>query len=231
MGDPQEDLALVAQTLRLTRGLRKITQAELAGLARVGVSTVCRAELGQRIRDAQLRKICEALKTTIEEVKTIRRFQYAKTAEVPYVVHHGEEARWYSVEDHRRRVPEDNETLIQDWRERRRLGKLGLAPFFLSGMNFFMPRGPGLNLFEVYGKFVDITMPQYRDAVYFVVRGSVIITFGDEKIYLTEGSAIGYGASTQLTIEPEQPITDDAPPPLLLLIGANRIGRNSPPRP
>lgn len=61
-------------TIEEVRIERQMSQAELAGRARVGISTVSRMERGKRVSDASLKAVCLALDISPTDVTGINRF-------------------------------------------------------------------------------------------------------------------------------------------------------------
>jgi hypothetical protein len=146
-----------------------------------------------------------------------------------YVKHNLHDTRWFVYGDQRRSVPEENLELIQHVSERIRLGKLGLANLFGCGLNYLMPDGPGMLLYEVHGP-TDPVNQNYRDGIYYAIRGSVIIGLEGESVHLAEGESIGLDGTTSITMDLAESLQPGQMPPLIQFIGANRVGKFPKPR-
>lgn len=219
------DRELLAYNIRCWRMIRGFTQAELASRAGVSITTLYKAESGRTVRTGFLRKIVrQGLEGSFEECCTSPRMKNAKPAEALYVKHDRSETRWFIYGDRRRSVPEENLELIQDVSERIRLGRLGLANLFGCGLSYLMPDGPGMLLYEVHGP-TDPVNQNYRDAIYNVLRGSVILGIGGETVRLDEGESIGLDGTRSITMDCAEPLRAGDMPPLVQFIGANRTGK------
>lgn len=123
-------------------------------------------------------------------------------------------------------MPEDNQRLVQDPRERMRLGRLGLAPVFISYPRLIMPDGPGATLIELYGRYEDdLNSYVYRDCIMYCQRGGVRLDVRGEVVELNEGDFVGFASRDLVWMEPVTADLGDAPPPLALWLGAVRLGK------
>lgn len=227
---PTLNLDLIAGNIRGWRMIRGFSQAELAKRAGVGITTIYKAELGKPVRLNSLKKIVEVgLQGLLEEAATTRKFANTKQADELFVKHNQARTTWFVYGDQRRRVPEENLELIQDQNERIRLGRLGLAYLFGCGLDFLMPDGPGMLFYEVHGPTDPVTQ-NYRDAIYYAMRGSVQICFGEESVCLQEGESIGCDGRSKVTFDLVEPLALGQLPPVVQYIGANRIGKTVKPR-
>lgn len=205
------------------RLMLKLTQAELAQLAGVAVTTVYRVERCLPVRESSLRKLCAAMSIKFDEFLKMKPIFDARRE--AYVRHRGDETYWYAPVDHRRVVPEDDQTLVQDPRERLRLGRLGLVPAFVSYPNLIMPEGPGATLIELYGRHAeDLNSYIYRDCMIYCQRGDVRLCVRDEVVELNEGDYVGFVSRDLTWIEPATP-DFGSEPPLALWFGAVRLGK------
>jgi transcriptional regulator with XRE-family HTH domain len=221
---------LVGENIRGWRMIRGFSQAELAARAGVGITTIYKVEQGRTVRRESLRKIVEnGLGGSIEEVSISPRLTNPKPADALYVKHSVGKTMWFIYGDQRRLVPEENLKLIQDVQERIRLGRLGLAHLFGCGLDYLMPDGPGMLLYEVHGP-TDPISQNYRDAIYYAIRGSVTITMGGETVLLEEGESIGCDGTQIVTLDLAGPLAMGQMPPLVQFIGANRVGKAPKPR-
>jgi transcriptional regulator with XRE-family HTH domain len=220
----------VGENIRGWRTIRGFSQAELASRAGVGITTIYKAELGKPIRIKSLRRIVEiGLEGLLEEIISTPRLTNPKPDDALFVKHPGAKTVWFVYGDRRRMVPEENQDLIQDVRERIRLGRLGLANLFGWGLDFVMPNGPGMLIYEVHGP-TDPISQNYRDAIYFVLRGSVIVRMGGEEVRLDEGESIGCAGTSSVSFDLADPWQPGQLPPLVQFMGANRVGKMPRPR-
>ncbi len=220
----------VGENIRGWRTIRGFSQAELARRAGVGITTIYKAELGKPVRIKSLRRIVEiGLEGLLEEIISTPRLTNPKPDDALFVKHPSAKTVWFVYGDQRRMVPEENQDLIQDVRERIRLGRLGLANLFGWGLDFVMPNGPGMLIYEVHGP-TDPISQNYRDAIYFVLRGSVVVRIGGEEVRLDEGESIGCAGTSSLSFDLADPRRSGQLPPLVQFIGANRVGKMPRPR-
>lgn len=219
------DPVRLGKNIRAWRHMRGFSQAELAERAGVGITTLYKAESGKPVRLKQLNQIVEkGLGGLLEECATTPRLSNVKPRGQAYIRHHHSSATWFAYGDRRRHIPEDNHSFIQDVQERVRLGRLGLATLFGSGLEYIMPDGPGMLFYEVHGP-TDPISQNYRDAIYYILRGSVVMTIGAEEITLEQGDSIGCDGTLTVTLDLAEPIPPGGLPPLVQYIGANRVGR------
>jgi transcriptional regulator with XRE-family HTH domain len=225
-----EDRAKLGEKIRGVRMLRGFSQAHLAAAAGVGITTIYKAEQGKTVRREFLRRIIrDGLGSSPEEFLTSQRVHNAKPADAVWVKHHGDRTVWFVYGDRRRLVPEGNLNLIQDVHERIRLGQLGLAYLFGCGLDYLMPDGPGMLIYEVHGPTEPVSQ-NYRDAIYYVLRGSVRITIAGETVQLDEGESIGCDGTKTVTMDLSKPLQPGQLPPHVQFIGANRVGKMPKPR-
>ncbi|MEX2243523.1 MAG: XRE family transcriptional regulator [Fimbriimonadaceae bacterium] len=228
--DVDLDRELLAENIRGWRVIRGFSQEELAARAGVGITTIYKAEQGKVVRRKYLKKIVEdGLDGLLEEANSSPRLSNLKPDDALYAKHARDRTTWYVYGDHRRRVPENNLQLIQDVQERIRLGRLGFATLFGSGLEYLMPNGPGILLYEVHGP-TDPVSQNYRDAIYFVLCGSVLLTLKGETVRLDEGESIGCDGRNIVTMDLAEPWQNGQLPPVVQFIGANRIGKIPKPR-
>jgi transcriptional regulator with XRE-family HTH domain len=224
------DRARLAENIRSFRVIRGFSQAELARRAGVGITTIYKAELGRVVRQEYLRRIVEVgLEGLLEECMTTPRLINRKPDDALYVKHDVGQTVWFVYGDRRRLVPEANQELIQDVRERMRLGRLGLATLFGCGTDYVMPNGPGILFYEVHGP-TDVITQNYRDAIYYALRGSVVIRWGEESVRLDEGESIGCDGTREIRMDLAEPLAAGQLPPLVQFCGANRVGKMPRPR-
>jgi transcriptional regulator with XRE-family HTH domain len=219
------DRALLAHNIRCWRMLRGFSQAELAARAGVSITTLYKAESARIVRIGFLQKIVrQGLEGSFEECCSTMKLSNAKPADALYVKHDRRETKWFVYGDRRRTVPEEALQQIQNLSERIRLGKLGFATLFGCGTSYLMPDGPGMLLYEVHGP-TDPVNQNYRDAIYYALRGSVVIGINGEEVRLAEGESIGLEGTTSITMDLAEPLQAGQLPPLVQFIGANRVGR------
>jgi transcriptional regulator with XRE-family HTH domain len=224
------DRELLGEKIRRWRLIRGFSQAELASRAGVGITTIYKAECGRVVRWEYLRRITrEGLGGSLEEFILSPRLINAKPPGALYVKHAQDRTIWFVYGDHRRLVPDENLALIQDVEERIRLGRLGLAHLFGCGLDYLMPNGPGMLLYEVHGPTEPISQ-NYRDAIYYALRGSINITLQGEAVRLDEGESIGCDGTHLVTLDLADPWVPGQMPPLLQFLGANRVGKMAKPR-
>jgi transcriptional regulator with XRE-family HTH domain len=224
------DRELLGDNIRGWRMIRGFSQAELAERAGVTITTIYKAERGKTVREQSLRKIVEkGLGGSLEEASITPRITNPKPDDAVYVKHERSRTIWFVYGDQRRLVPEENLELIQDIHERIRLGRLGLANLFGCGLDYLMPNGPGMLIYEVHGP-TDPISQNYRDAIYYVLRGSVRITLAGEAVRLDEGESIGCDGTHVVRMDLSEPLLPGQMPPLVQFIGANRVGKVPKPR-
>jgi hypothetical protein len=76
----------------------------------------------------------------------------------------------------------------------------------------------------------DPISQNYRDAIYYALRGSVRISLGGETVRLDEGESIGCEGTQIVTMDLADPWRAGQMPPLVQFIGANRVGKAPKPR-
>jgi transcriptional regulator with XRE-family HTH domain len=224
--DPLIDRDLFAHNIQTIRMFTGLTQTELAAKAGISRDTVYQVEHGRCVRLSTLKRICEAISVDFTMTCTVKQTFRFKPSERAYMIHLPEQTVWYEWGDRRRNIPADNLLRIQDCHERSRLGRAGLVPVFISTTSFIMPEGPGNVYLEIYGYYESgINAASYKDGVLHCLRGEVLITIEGETLHLCEGSMVGYNNYIQFGMQPVRPVGPDELPPLLLWIGANRVGR------
>lgn len=211
----------VARNIRYMRELRGWTQAELARRAGVSRTTVRRLEEGQPFWRPTLERVAGAFKITVTEIYRTTRFRSVLGEELGLVKHTRSRDYWHVRSDKRTSVPADNELLIQNLRERQRLGKLGFVPVFITGLDFHLPQGPGICRLEVYGKVENVAMPQFSVNSFFVLTGLVVVSFQGSTEMLGPGDVIAVEGEEPVGIEPYQAYSD-GPPCEVLVIGSVR---------
>jgi hypothetical protein len=87
-----------------------------------------------------------------------------------------------------------------------------------------MPDGPGVMLYEVHGP-TDPIDHNYRDAVYYMIRGSALVSLCGQTVRLDQGESIGCRGTEVITLDLAEPLHPGELPPLIQFIGANRIGK------
>jgi transcriptional regulator with XRE-family HTH domain len=216
---------LVGRNVKIWRMMRGFSQHHLADRAGVGITTVYKVEQGKRVRNKSLLQVIgTGLGGLVEECNSNPRLSNVKSADALFVTHRKEDTRWFVYGDVRKLVPDDNTALTQDVTERIRLGRLGLAHLFGCGLNYLMPEGPGMLLYEVHGP-TDRVSQNYRDAIYHVLRGSVNITLAGETVSLAEGESIGCEGTQHVCFDLAEKLKPGQLPPLVQFIGANRVGK------
>ena len=205
---------------RIQQGL---TQAELAAKAGVSVMTLYKIEYGVPARLSSIEKICtKGLGTPFEALIQTR----AMLDVQDYLLYRAEAANWYAPIDRRRSVPEENARRLQDPAERRRLGKLGFVSAFHNNPNIVMPDGPGTLFLEIHGRMAGpINAGVYRDCKLHLQAGRVRCAIRERTLEMFVGDMVGLRDADLRWIEPLVPLTPEEPPPLLLWMGAGRIGK------
>lgn len=209
------DVGRNLQEVRLRRGL---SQAETAAKANVSERTLRRLESGQSVRPGTLAQVCEALGWNATEATTSVRFLHGREdPRTAYRLHRPEDTFWYTTDDRRKKVPEDDLLRIQDPAERHRLGHLGLVDMFVGTLRFSIPDGPGIAFFEVYGP-VLFGGGTYRELFLYCLRGELTFTVARESVRVTEGGGISLGPEP-VPLRPTYPVEKDGQAPLLMHIG------------
>jgi len=215
--------AAIGENVRQSRCIQGKSQASLALSARLGISTLYQVERGMPVGLRSLRKIAEALSTSPDRL--ILPNQVRLTADHKALVHRPADYFWTTIDDVRTRNPEDNLTLIQDPKERRRLGRLGLVGAFCASTSFIMPEGPGLVSLEIFGQIGFFNMTIYRFATITCTKGRLRLIFGDEAIELGEGEIAGYRTEDLLGMEPAGAPEPMDLPVLATWVGSVRVGK------
>ncbi len=217
----------LGRSLRVHRALIGYSLRDLAREAKVSKTTLLHAEQGLPVHQRNLDKIIAVLRINPNRFQIAERPLLDEDAPFPYVVDSGERIHWYASDDQRRLVPADNQEIIQDERERLRLGRFGFAKLFMAAPRFFMPNGPGCVLMELHGRWEStFNIKFYRYALFHVIRGEVSVGIGEAKPeVLGPNSFIGFPTNQILTLEPAAPIPDEGPAPQLLWAGAERKGK------
>ncbi len=213
----------LGNTIRAFRVLLGLTQQDVAARSGASITTIYGIESGRPARVSSLRRVCAGMGTDLDEFLKINPTRNVK--EAGYVLHRASTVQWHAPLDRRKMVPGDNDELVQDPAERRRLGRLGLTPLFGYRPHLMMPQGPGTTFIELYGRY-DRAMNAdvYREALICCQRGSVRIGIGDSVAELGEGDVVGFSNGEMRWMEPIANDPDELPT-RLLWIGAVRIGR------
>lgn len=222
------DYSLIGRNLRRFRKLRGKSQSDIADLAGISIRTLFRVENGSIARLSTLNRICVALGCDLAEMSTSQRLIQSKKSNELYLHHSREKTVWYADGDRRRKKPSDSQTLIQDEAERHRLGSLGLVSMFVTSPSFTLTYGPGVALFELYGKCSTTYPFLYRDLLFVCLRGEVVFTIEGELVHVVAGEAITPGPFT-VFYEPAKPVGPHENAPLLLHIGGERVTPLDPP--
>jgi transcriptional regulator with XRE-family HTH domain len=212
--------AEIGQNLQEVRLRRGLSQAETAAKANVSERTLRRLESGQAVRPGTLSQVCEALGWNAVEATTSVRFLRREDA-AAYRLHRPEDTFWYTTDDRRKKVPEDDLLRIQDPAERHRLGHLGLVDMFVGTLRFSIPDGPGIAFFEVYGP-VLFGGGTYRELFLYCLRGDLTFTVAGETVRVAEGGGINLGPEP-VPLRPTSPVERDGQAPLLMHIGVGII--------
>ena len=200
-----------------------LTQHDVAQRSGVSITTVFGIESGRSTRLSSLNKVCGGMGTDLDEFLKINPTRNMKGPD--YVVHRASSIRWHAPIDHRKKVPEDNDDLVQDPEERRRLGKLGLTPLFGYRPRLIMPQGPGTTFIELYGRYNHpLNENVYREALILCQQGNVRIGINDTLVELEPGDVVGFSNHEMRWMEPIFNDPDDLPTELLW-VGAVRSGR------
>lgn len=217
----------LGKNLRLIRTLMGYSLRDLAREAKVSKTTLLHAEQGIHVHERNLAKIMAVLRVDPKRLKIEERPMLDETAACPYVVHAGDQLRWHVSDDHRRLVPHDNQEMIQEERERLRLGRFGFVNLFMATPNFIMPTGPGSVLLELHGPWKNcFNRKFYRYGILHVIRGKVLVGVGEaEPQLLGPASFIGFPTHQTLSLQPAMPIAEEGPAPQLLWVGAERKGK------
>lgn len=222
------DYSLIGRNLRRFRNLRGKSQAEIAELAGISIRTLFRIENGSIVRLGTLNRICDALGCDLAEISTSQRLIQSKKTDELYLLHPREKTVWYADGDLRRMKPSDSQTLIQNEAERHRLGSLGFVSMFVTSPSFTLTYGPGVALFELYGKHSTTYPFLYRDLLFVCLRGEVLFTIESEVVRVRAGEAITPGPYS-VSYEPATPVGPHDLAPLLLHIGGERVTPFAPP--
>jgi transcriptional regulator with XRE-family HTH domain len=220
----RKDSRTIAYNVRALRSLMGFTQSQLAAKAGLTLATVYRIETGDVFPHRRtLERICKVLHVEIGDLNLPE--PLTKSDDVPFVIHRSADQVWTTLDDHRAHVPPDNLTQIQNPAERLRLGRSKLVAAFNVGMNFVMPKGPGLAVDEIHADREYGGSMTYRDCIRYCLRGEVLVTIGDCTYTLGEGDAIGYSNDLVFHMAPAHPLGPHDLPPLVLWVGANRMGK------
>ncbi len=200
---PDLDFQLIGSNIANIRRIQGLSQAELAAIAKISRTTLQRIECGMPTFLSTLEKIAHALGDCVEDLCIAKRFQHPLTDETAFVKHSIGDDYWYPIEDQRRKKPKNDQELIQTEEERRRLGKLGFVRAFVSGMNFFLPLGPGINKLELYGKISNLTMPQFQVFAVYGLEGAAIATVASIPQKLKRGEVMAVHSKHAIELEPD----------------------------
>jgi len=216
------DYALIGFNIRCLRMARNFTQAELAEMAAVDKATIYRLERGLKVHYRTLQKIAKGFGETVPFINSVLPYGLPGASR-RILVHRTGDHAWFSSADTRKRIPEDSQRLIQDDRERFRLGALGLIASFQAYM-VVMPNGPAVAQVEVFARCSVGPNPSYKDCILVCMRGAAIFRSGSEAITLLPGDSVGYPTDEEATVEPAGPLDPSLGAPLIWAITANRRG-------
>ncbi len=220
---PSIDWQRLGINVRSIRTLSLWTQKELANLASVSLQTIHRIEAGTPVRIQSLFKVTDALNVGFNQLISTEGFQNLKT-DCDIVKYSPTNTLWMPhAEDHifRGRINE-----YQNDQERSRLGSLGWATAFVSGLHFIMKDGPGILFMELYNPFSGPFNPRvYKDCIIYCLRGDALFTIGEQVLSMSAGSAVGFETKEPFLLKPIEQIEESFLPPLFMWVGANRIGK------
>jgi len=222
-GTESLDWGVIGENVRQSRCIQGKSQANLAQSAGLGISTIYQVERGMPIGARSFRKIADALDTSPDRLKIPPQTLLAPTLRA--LVHRPGDNFWTMTHDQRSRNPEDNLSLIQDAKERLRLGRLGLVSAFCAATSFIMPEGPGLVNLEVFGKVPLFNATIYRFAMLSCTKGRLRLVFSDETVEIGEGEIAGYRTEDLQWMEPASPVDPVDLPVLVTWIGSVRVGK------
>ena len=217
------DRALIGKRVRDFRIQKGLTQAELAARSGISIVTLYQVERGGPTRASSIDKICrQGLQTPLHSLLAVQ----VKMRDEAFLVYRADEAEWRATSDRRRRVPEDNLLRIQDPAERRRQGRLGFVAAFVNNPNLVMPDGPGTLFFEIHDRFEGpINQGVFRDCKLHLQAGRLRCRISEETLELGPGDILACRDESIRWIEPLVSLTPDEPVPLLLWMGAVRMGK------
>jgi len=213
----------VGTRIKRARQSQRLSQTELSERAGINLSSVFRVEKGKPVRAATLGKIAKGLDVVLD---TLLSGDPAPPEGPNLIVHRAAIASWFAEQDRRAKLPADHVERYQDANERRRIGRVGFVSWFMSPPTTIMKNGPGVVPLEIHGLgHGPFNMHFYEDAVIYAVRGRVSVQAGSDVVNLDEGDWVGFKSANLLSIGPVGPLEAQTEPPLVLWIGANRIGR------
>jgi len=217
------DFPQIAANVRGLRMAHNLTQAELAERATVDTATVRRLESGRRVHIRTLQRVCDALQRPMSMVNSKASFDPPASTQALFF-QAGESVEWHTFADTRKRIPEDSHARIQFEPERLRLGRSGMVGMFLS-FRPAMPEGPGITTAEVYAEVEVDSSKTYSSCVYLCLRGDLFLVVEGEVKPLVAGDSIGLFPNKSVILRPAEAIGRHDLPPIVVVIGANRVGR------
>jgi transcriptional regulator with XRE-family HTH domain len=224
LNDQPFDFELIGFNVRCSRMAQNKTQAELAGMAGTDRATIRRLEGGSRVHFRSLEKICSALGRSVDLINSVMPYGLPGQRRRTHV-HRKEELSWFANQDHRKRVPKENQKLLQSEEERLRLARLGLVTIF-EGYMATLPYGPSISKAEICGVVSIGPHQTYRECIVVCLRGEVLIRTEEEVVEAGEGDSVGFNTDDLVTIEPAYPIGADGLPPIVFFVMANRRGHS-----
>ena len=184
------DRALIARNISHSRRLQGLSQTELARRAGVNLASVYRVEAGHSVHVSTLNKIAVGLDVVFEDILLDKG---GPSEAVSFAIHRAVEAQWFTVEDRRRRLPENRIESYQSPSERSRLGALGFVPFFECPPLIIPPNGPGIVLLECFEMMEGpFNAAFYEDGALYVLEGKASGMVKGNNFELDQGDWIAF---------------------------------------
>lgn len=209
---PDFNFALAGRRIRERRLKFRLSTKKLSQLAGVARQTVVRIEMGMPCTAMSLHRIRHALLLFTDQLRRPDR------EETKFALHRALNSRWtVSIPkgSYQKHVIDDDLIHVNDPAERKRLGGLGLQPFFTAVLDSELPDGTmGQALMELHKpSWVDA---HFGNEFVYCLRGPVQITVDGTPCILDVGDSITFDANMPHQYEPAFEVKDD--PALILVV-------------
>ncbi len=218
---------VIGRNIAFFRRANGLTQTELAEKAGVDRRTIYTIEQGKPVLMKTLVQVTGPLNMLLAELLNVDRSPRQVDSSQPFFLHRREDDFWYENAPLPGGGRADYLEAIQSPGERRRLGQLGLVTSFRHALSFVMSKGPGLVVYEVYGRQEYTFAQHYLSWVMFGLRGELRVHLDGKETILREGDALGGKSLFGVIVEPTVPLAADREAPQFLAVGSDRAGQNA----